>query len=701
MNILVGYNSGSEDFEEKLATQLRKSGIDVESVTVRNLKSSVMEYARDHRDSLGAVIIAENLEGASPYLVKDVEALTALNDAMKVVLIVSDSHKGDKFMSRLFANGYYTAIFQSEGRMSKIAELIKNGRSRRLAKAYYGVTGTQVNEVADGEVSTNPVPEAVVPSSDGGVGSAPAYDAAEPQPDSQIKSTGPTPADSGAPSYEESGGGSYRHLTEGREPIKSTMERIREQREQREQREEEERTAREKEEALRASLISCAPTQSVGIICSGCPRIATYLAMDLARMTSAGGTASTYFEMPYPESDNDKGDDGAYMLFGLDGIPGGFVSHMQSIMDGGNVPSKRNMLGGVSVICPNPVTDVLDSWSLIDTYKALYNIAGPVFVNMGGKFLYSDVAEFARTCTAIIVIVPHGESSAAYVTYLKDSMGLGKDTKLITISETEGFRYSELSGFTEIGCPELFADGYRGAKTPDEYAALDKVLSQLGFKHSDIIPSATVQPDRKKFLAGIRKKKQNHNTSSREIAVYGSQEGAGSTYNTVAAASVIADKGYRVAVIDESGREGLLCMGGILKRPVVTKGDYPYFSYKGADYYFNRPYESISDLKGTYDFIIIDYGTKMSASIQDADFRLCALIPGAWNCDILHEYLEKAKILEKPDTTFYTVYGYGTKELTGYRKLFRKKNIYGMPYCREPGAPTDEIKTLIAGFFDI
>lgn len=50
MNILVGFNSTSEDFEKKIATQLGKSGIAVDSVIVRSLKSSVMEYAKDQKD---------------------------------------------------------------------------------------------------------------------------------------------------------------------------------------------------------------------------------------------------------------------------------------------------------------------------------------------------------------------------------------------------------------------------------------------------------------------------------------------------------------------------------------------------------------------------------------------------------------------------------------------------------------------------
>lgn len=678
MNIVVGFNSDKEDFGGKISKSLRDAGLPVDDIAVRNLKSSLYDYVFAHKHDVDAVIISEHLESASPYLVKDVENLMAVNEDIRIVLIVDDKHYGDNYMRKLFANGFYSAVFAKDSKMKNIADIILNKRTRRYTKAYYGIAGVPAEESKD--MSDN-VPAGTATGSPVSIETKETFGkwvdrlsraATDDERIGIVKSAKKSMA---AEVFED-------FIDYLPKQIYGAMEHD-----------------AELSEYISKIVPQTSPvqyklsTEVVGVISEAGSDIATFLSVDIAKGCVANGYLPTYFELPYLENEDDNGSNGAYNLLKLGNIEDGFVSHMQAVQVGEGAPLKTNMYEGISMICPNPYTDVLDDWSLLDTYKVLHNATNPVIVSVGKKYSMPDVKEMVRDFTSVVIIVPPSESVAAYVASIKRMLKIGDDKKIVAVVNEPSVKYADLYGYTEVGYPHVFESGYNGMSSDEDRLAVKSILGQLGYLNdADIIP---------KKKSGFKKMRKPVPTSEiKKIAFFGSQDGAGCTYNTIACASLLA-KHYRVAVLDLSDKPSFCCLGDMKHCKVKQSCGYEYFRFSGADYFFQCTYEKFIEMfKNVYDFVLVDCGKNTEGvAFCNADYRIGALVSGVWNCDSLYQFISSMPPVRSG--IFYLMSGCNTKELSGYRKTLKLSNIYGMPYSKNPWEPTEDMSVIFSNLLKL
>lgn len=674
MNIVVGFNSDKEDFGGKISKSLRDAGLPVDDIAVRNLKSSLYDYVFAHKHDVDAVIISEHLESASPYLVKDVENLMAVNEDIRIVLIVDDEHYGDIYMRKLFSNGFYSAVFAKDSKMKNIADIILNKRTRRYTKAYYGIVGA--SDEIKGTSDNAPVNTITGPS-----------DKIEKKEtlgmwvdrlskaisdEERIKIIKNAKKSLSAKEFEDF----VEYLPK---QIYSVMECDSEL---------------SKYVSKESSPVQCKlSTDVIGVICEDDTSIATFLSVDIAKGCVANGYSPTYFELPYLESEDDTGCNGAYKLLNLGNLKDGFVSHMQAVQVGEGAPLRTNMYEGISMICPNPYTDVLDDWSLLDTYKVLHNATNPIVVSIGKKYKMPDVKELVRDFTSIVVVVPQSESVSAYIASIKQLLKIGDDKKIVAVTNASDVKYADLYSYTEVGFPGLFIPGYSGMSSDAESAAVKAILGQLGYSNDAVIAFKKTSIFKKVHtpvvVEGIKK-----------IAFFGSQDGAGCTYNTIACASLLA-KHYRVAVLELSDKPSFCCLGDMKRCKVRQSCGYEYFTLSGADYFFRCTYEKFMELlKNVYDFVLVDCGKNTECvAFCNADYRIGALISGVWNCDSLYQFISSMPPVRSG--IFYLMSGCNTKELSGYRKTLKLSNIYGMPYSKNPWEPTEDMSVIFSNLLKL
>lgn len=691
MNIVVGFNSEKEDFGAKIAKSLTDAGVQVDNVAVRNLKSSLFDYVFAHKYDVDAVIITEHLESSSPYLVKDVENLMAINEDIRIVLIVNDEHRGDAYMRKLFANGFYNAVFAKDSKMKNIADIILHKRTRRYTKAYYGIAGAPAIENMSSPDTAETVANAVV-SNVAGDDMTGSVDSSELEKNDTvgtwIDNISQASSDVERISIIKN---AKEHLSDNDflrfidympKQILWTMERDAD-------------LNRYVPKAIPQNIPKAlkVSTEVIGVICEEGTRKANYLSMDIARGCAANGYLPTFFELPYPDDENDDGSNGAYKLFSLGQLPNGFVSHMQTIYTGESAPLHHNMYEGVSMICSNPYTDVLDDWSLLDTYKVLHNATNPIIVSIGKKYMLDAVRELSRDFTSFVIVVPPTESATTYIASIKRILKIADDKKIVAITDTEGIKYADLGSYTEVGYPRVYEDNFSGMTNGTDESNVKSLLGNLGY----LDDSTAAIPVKRHVLPKFSKKAISVKGLT-EIALFG-QEGAGCTYNTIACASLLA-RHYRVAVLDLSNKPTFGCLGDMLKCKTKKSYGYTYFRLSGADYFVYCTYEQFMEaFGGVYDFILIDYGQNIaSTAFSKADYHIGALMPGIWNCDSVYQFVENKTIEKK---VFYLMYGCNTKELTGYRKALKMPNLYGMPYSKEPYTPTEEMAILFSNLLKL
>lgn len=143
IKVLFGFDE--PEFENGVIRYLKSLGYDVES-TVKSAKTSVRDFLAGNPDYNVAVLleVMNNSKAASvsKYTAEELALLTDERD-MNIVVVVNENHRGTPYMASLYAAGITSAFYQ-KGRKGgasakEIANLILNKRSRREARAYYGL----------------------------------------------------------------------------------------------------------------------------------------------------------------------------------------------------------------------------------------------------------------------------------------------------------------------------------------------------------------------------------------------------------------------------------------------------------------------------------------------------------------------------------------------------------------------------------
>lgn len=137
--ILFGIN-GLENNEAKiLIDNLKEYDLTVSSFDCRYKKIGIEKYLSENQD-VDIVILSQHLERSSPYSEHDFEMLADNHEEVMIIPILQDGTAGTSVVKELYRLGVYTALYDADADCENLAEIIRNGRSRKDAKIYYKVT---------------------------------------------------------------------------------------------------------------------------------------------------------------------------------------------------------------------------------------------------------------------------------------------------------------------------------------------------------------------------------------------------------------------------------------------------------------------------------------------------------------------------------------------------------------------------------
>lgn len=103
----------------------------------RYRKEGIYQYAKQQQETF-LTILEENLQGASPYTVEEIQQLADLGNS-RIIFLLDRCHYGDDYVHALYCCGVYDALYLDEVSADDIMKLIKDGRNCAQAREYYGI----------------------------------------------------------------------------------------------------------------------------------------------------------------------------------------------------------------------------------------------------------------------------------------------------------------------------------------------------------------------------------------------------------------------------------------------------------------------------------------------------------------------------------------------------------------------------------
>lgn len=642
MNILLGFDGDRKSLVPMIKTGLEKEGIAVDDIVCLYSKKTIEEHLSSSPKNVDVVIVNELIEAGNPYREKEVERLTAISEKVRVILVVSKEHMGDKYMQNLINLGYYNALYDKDTTMSNIAGLIKSSRNRRVATAYYGVTGATVNDEVKSVMTVGMALDLVRECH------------SKQEVVRVLKHVYGELGEVGFSQFVE-------HLPREVYELGAVIEGL------------------SKFFPVKATMV--APEVStqykevknevIAVIDENCVNgRSSYLAMGIARSIATNTNYEpSYIKLPY-------GDEDVYNLFPFTKeFKDEFISHLQAVLSGVPYPTARNMYEGVSVVCKNPVIDMLDSWDMLCSYKCIYNAAHPAIVDIGKDIENKQLRTLINEASLWCVVVPEETPVNAYLLDLKQRMGASADIPIIAVTKS-GHPVRELETHSEIGLVAVYDnDPLMYEKNESAFRALvgltpyvDRVVDT---------PKKFARPLKSKFKAAKV-------LGTKEIGIMGGGHGCGCTYTCVSMASLLA-KHYKVAVVEMNKSGDFECMGANIKCKRYIVDDAFTFSYKGVDYFYGCTYDYFhNQLRSGYDFVIYDCGIDEVTVFGDCDVKV-AVVPGAvWRMDEVDMMARLLDMFDARKQVSFIVNGKETKELSNYRILTHKRAVYGVPFANEP-----------------
>lgn len=104
----------------------------------RYRKEGIYQYAKEQQEGI-LIILEENLQGASPYTVEEIQQLADLGNN-RIIFLLDRCHYGDEYAHALYCCGVYDAIYLDEVSADGVMKLIKDGRNCAQSREYYGIT---------------------------------------------------------------------------------------------------------------------------------------------------------------------------------------------------------------------------------------------------------------------------------------------------------------------------------------------------------------------------------------------------------------------------------------------------------------------------------------------------------------------------------------------------------------------------------
>lgn len=137
-SLILGVPDGDQIkqyFEEHL---LKENKLRI-SILPKHLKEGVYTAVQNN-DSVEYVIIHYSLESTKPFTVNELSRIKAFNSAAKIIMILPGTLKGSPYITELYEKGFYLGLFEEDANISKISNLMVNGRSKEETEQYYSIS---------------------------------------------------------------------------------------------------------------------------------------------------------------------------------------------------------------------------------------------------------------------------------------------------------------------------------------------------------------------------------------------------------------------------------------------------------------------------------------------------------------------------------------------------------------------------------
>lgn len=127
----------TKEIETELKEAAEKKKIELDLVH-RYRKEGIVEYVKEHPE-YQTVILQEVLQRSSPYSAEDLIKITD-DRHVNVIVSLNPNHYGTDYMEKLYTAGIYNAIFEQDAYAETIIDLMVQGRTRKEARKYYGIS---------------------------------------------------------------------------------------------------------------------------------------------------------------------------------------------------------------------------------------------------------------------------------------------------------------------------------------------------------------------------------------------------------------------------------------------------------------------------------------------------------------------------------------------------------------------------------
>lgn len=141
MRLLFGVKGMGPMESKAFVDSANEIGAEIRSYETKFSKLGIEQYLEAHPDT-DVVIVSERLESKSAYEVADFEKMIELNEALRIIPILSDDAFGSDKIKGIFNLGIYTALFSKDASADQVARMITDGRTRKAAKLYYNIPDT-------------------------------------------------------------------------------------------------------------------------------------------------------------------------------------------------------------------------------------------------------------------------------------------------------------------------------------------------------------------------------------------------------------------------------------------------------------------------------------------------------------------------------------------------------------------------------
>ena len=148
LKILFGFED-SKLAVNNILGKLKSLGIPYE-VTKKFSKATIKDFLHNHPDY--SVVILKETVGETKYTAEELAELADERE-LNIIVVLGSEHKGQPYMQTLYSAGIVNAIFQ-EGRtgggtVAGIVQLILQKRSRKEARAYYGIETVELGTLSN------------------------------------------------------------------------------------------------------------------------------------------------------------------------------------------------------------------------------------------------------------------------------------------------------------------------------------------------------------------------------------------------------------------------------------------------------------------------------------------------------------------------------------------------------------------------